>query len=114
MNLAQKVARNRRNILSREDKNSILTISNQIVWLETSDLNDIIWVGDATIKNLLDNNIRTQEDLKSKSEEEIKKLKLNVLSEKRSDMCVVYELSEVGKSDKKNNNQSADKQYFSS
>jgi len=81
MNLAQILAENRVRILTKEDKHKILKISKEIDLMELSDLNDIKWVWEATIKILLENWISSQEDLLKVNIDDIKKLKLNYLSE---------------------------------
>lgn len=82
MNLAKIIANNRVKILSQRDKNKFVTLTNQINSLETTDLNEIKWVWEATVKILLENNITSKDDLLKISEEEIKWLKLNLISEK--------------------------------
>lgn len=81
MNLAKLVADNRaRILLSQKDKNMFVKLTEQINTIDSTNLNDIKWVGEATIRILLENGVNSQEKLISLWEEWIKALKLNFIS----------------------------------
>jgi len=84
MNLAQIVANNRHNILSNTKKNGrmISLIDDKIKTLESTNLQEIKWVGESTIKKLLENWISSKDELIEIGEDGIKKLSLNFLSER--------------------------------
>lgn len=80
MNLASIVAQNRADILTRKDKVNVALIDTKINSIKDSDLWDIKWVWEATIKILSENWIRTQEDLRNADLVLIKRIITNFLS----------------------------------
>ena len=80
MNLSQIVANNRAWILSRKDKVNIAIIDSKINSIKETDLREVKWVGEATIKILLENWIRSKEDLKNADTDNLKRIITNFLS----------------------------------
>jgi len=82
MNFAKIFAENRYNIITKKDRNEFKKITSQIKTLETTDLININWVWEATVKKLLEKWINSEAELLEYKIEDIEKLKLNILSMK--------------------------------
>lgn len=72
----QRIMKRNEALLKRKTTN----LDNKIHSLETTDLNDLKWVWEETIKILFENWITSQADLISKGKEEVEKIKIPFLS----------------------------------
>jgi len=71
-----------RNWVRAKNNKEIIQIDKNIASLEKSNLIEIKWVGEETVKKLLEQWIKTQEELKKLSEEEIGEMDISVFGKR--------------------------------
>ena len=80
MNFAKLFADNRAKVIKLNNKQEVAKVQSKIDKFENTNLLNIKWIGEGTVKKLLENWVSSQEELKGMKQKDLKEMWINPIS----------------------------------